>query len=112
MPKATRKARLLPVKQVVDRGMSLISRIRIRALLYTAGIVAATWAAILLTSVAWIPVVGVAVAAVAVSVNKATQVLRKPICLGCGTDLATQTATDYGIACPKCGSLNQRQPRV
>ncbi|CAN5717540.1 hypothetical protein BH11PLA1_BH11PLA1_11390 [soil metagenome] len=86
-------------------GRSLMSRVRLRAAFFTLGIVAATWAAILLTSFAWAPIVGVAAVAVAVSVSKATKVLRRPVCLQCGHDLSGQTPTTYGIHCPACGSL-------
>lgn len=94
------------ILQTIDRGWSLVTRVRLRAVLYTAGIVLATWAAIILMSAAWVPVVGVAAVAVAMSVNKVTQVFKRPVCYNCGCDLSNLPPTAYGIACPTCGSLN------
>lgn len=83
-----------------------MSRLRIRALLYTLVIIGATWGVILLMSGAWIPVIGVACVAVAMSVNKATNILKRPVCLDCGSDLSAQPITLYGVACPGCGTLS------
>ncbi len=83
-----------------------MSRLRIRAVLYTLVIIGATWGVILLMSGAWIPVIGVACVAVAMSVNKATNILKRPVCLDCGSDLSEQPNTLYGVACPGCGTLS------
>jgi tRNA(Ile2) C34 agmatinyltransferase TiaS len=80
--------------------------VRLRAL---AIVVAATLAVIGLASVAatplW-PVLGVAVAAVALVVNKMAMRLSDPTCLGCGTSLRGQPHGEHGVSCPKCGSVS------
>ncbi|TVQ32648.1 MAG: hypothetical protein EA376_04605 [Phycisphaeraceae bacterium] len=54
-----------------------------------------------------LPLVGVAVYAFTVSVNKVSHRLAQPSCWTCGHDLAAQPTGEYGVACPDCGSLNQ-----
>ncbi|MBX9735649.1 MAG: hypothetical protein K2X32_01875 [Phycisphaerales bacterium] len=93
------------VRHTLGRGLSLMSRLRISAVLYTLVIIGATWGVIILMSGAWIPVIGVACVAVAMSVNKATNILKRPVCLNCGGDLSNQPNTLYGVACPGCGTL-------
>ncbi len=93
------------VRQTLGRGLSLMSRLRISAVFYTLVIIGATWGVIILMSGAWIPVIGVACVAVAMSVNKATNILKRPVCLDCGGDLSNQPNTLYGLACPGCGTL-------
>ncbi len=94
----------------VDKGQTLLGKVRSRALLYTVVIAAATSLMIALTTIAWVPAVGVAAVALAATVNKLTQVLKQPVCLGCGCDLSKLPPTAYGIACPSCGTLNLIPP--
>lgn len=83
---------------------------RLRALLWTLGIAAATTAAVVLTTVSWVPMVGVATAAVAVAVSKVASRLSKPVCWTCGTDLSGRPLGQHGIVCDACGSLHQPRP--
>jgi hypothetical protein len=53
------------------------------------------------------PVVGVAVAALALVWNGMTSRLSQPTCLHCGENLNDQPAGLYGIICPGCGGLNE-----
>lgn len=99
-----------PVQQLTDlaeTGWGYFSRIRLKALLWTVGIAGMTFAAIALTSVAWVPVVGVAAAAVVVSIHNITVKLKTPVCWECGSDLKGEPAHAYGIRCPGCGTLNE-----
>lgn len=91
----------------MDSGRALISRVRFRALLWTLAIAGATFAAIALTSLSWVPVVGAAIAAAVVSVNKVAARLDRPLCWHCGTNLSGTAPGAYGKICPTCGSLNQ-----
>jgi len=95
---------------LVDTGQAWISRLRLRALVWILGIALATTAMVLLTSVSWVPVVGVAVAAAAMSINKVASRLSKPTCWSCGHDLSAQPVNNWGAACPTCGALNQPRP--
>lgn len=56
---------------------------------------------------AW-PVVGVAVAAVALAINGVAARLETTSCLACGADLADQPVGIRGRLCPKCGAINER----
>jgi hypothetical protein len=53
------------------------------------------------------PVVGVAVATVAIIWNGMSSRLDSPTCLTCGHDLRQEPGSQYGIICPGCGGLNE-----
>ncbi len=61
----------------------------------------------LTTIPAW-PVVGVAVAAVALYINSAASRLSQDVCLGCGANIAEEPRGEHGVACPGCGAINDR----
>ncbi len=90
-----------------EHGRStLFQRIRLRVfavLVATtlAVIGAVSWAALPL----W-PVVGVAVATIALVFNGITSRLNEPVCWTCGEDLSRLQAGEYGSICPGCGALN------
>ncbi len=94
----------------MDTGQAWISGLRIRAFFWVLGIALCTAAAIVFTSISWIPVIGVAVAAAAVSLNKVASRLSKPTCMGCGNDLSDQKLGNWGTVCHKCGSIHQPRP--
>ena len=59
-----------------------------------------------------LPLVGMAVAAVTVTVNRLAGRLDQRVCWTCGHDLREREAHDNGIVCPECGSLNQHNPAM
>lgn len=81
---------------------------RFRLIVFVIGIPLAAFGAMSLGP-GWLalPIVGMAVAAVTVSVNKLAQRLAHPVCWTCGHDLASLDPNDFGVVCPECGSLNQ-----
>lgn len=89
-------------------GMTWRGKLRLRALVFVLGVPLAVIGMISI-SPAWLtlPLVGVAVAAVTVTVNAAGQKLAQRTCWTCGSDLRNEPPSEHGIACPKCGSLNQ-----
>jgi predicted RNA-binding Zn-ribbon protein involved in translation (DUF1610 family) len=95
-----------PVSAASEGGRAWISLLRLRALLWVVGIATATTAAIVLTSVSWVPLLGVAMAAVAMSLNSVGAKLSKPTCMTCGEDLSGRPVAEQGVPCPKCGGLN------
>lgn len=99
------QARAQQLTQLVESGRAWLSRLRLRALLVAVFFAAAGWAIIALTTLAWLPVVGVALAATAVSVNKVAGSLGRQTCIHCGHSLADVPATANGLPCPSCGGL-------
>lgn len=99
-----------PIAQLIDTGREWFSTLRWKALAYLLGIALATAATILVTGMAWVPIVGVAVAAAAVSLNKVASRLSSPVCWTCGHDLRDQPRTPMGIVCPACGGIHQPLP--
>jgi len=85
-----------------------LGRMRLRLIVFVIGIPLAAFGAMSLGP-AWLalPIVGMAVAAVTVSVNKLAQRLAHPVCWTCGHDLDGHTPHDLGVVCPVCGALNQ-----
>ncbi len=80
-------------------------RLRVFAVLVATTIAvigAVSWAALPI----W-PVIGFAVATIAMAVNGMTSRLDQPVCWTCGTDVSQQASGEYGVICPKCGSLNE-----
>ncbi len=83
-------------------------KLRLRALaILVGGTLTALAIASFLSLPAW-PVIGVAVATVAVVISKMASKLSQPLCLTCGANLADQRSSDHGVICPGCGTLNDR----
>jgi len=101
----------MTIKWMHDIGMTWLGRARLRAIVYVIGIPLAAFGVITL-SPAWLtlPVVGVALAAVTMTVNKTANRLVGERCWTCGTSLKGEPAAVQGIVCPGCGALNQYNP--
>lgn len=87
--------------------MNWMSRIRLRTLAVVLGIALFALGAISLTAIPAWPIVGVAVACVAVVVNRIAARLDQPVCLVCGSNIGDQPGGEHGVACAQCGSVNQ-----
>ncbi len=76
--------------------------------MFVIGVPLATLGVISLTP-AWLtlPLVGMAVAVVTVTVDKLTGRISATTCLTCGRDLASEPVDEHGVVCPSCGALNQ-----
>lgn len=92
-------------------GMAWVTRLRLRAIVFVIGVPLAAFGAISLGP-AWLtlPIVGVAVAVVTVSLNKLTARLGESVCWTCGTGIKDVPPGEHGKVCPNCGSLNQHNP--
>ena len=91
-----------------ESSMTWRSKLKIRAWVFVIGVPLAV-VGVISISPAWLtfPLVGVAVAAVTMTVNKVGQRLSQPTCWTCGEDLTNEDPAEHGIACPSCGALNQ-----
>jgi hypothetical protein len=85
--------------------MEWIRRLRYRALAWFLAILLAAVATVAFAGVPWLPLAGVAFAAVAMSVSKLTARLARPTCNSCGTDLGGEPVGAHGIQCPSCGAV-------
>jgi hypothetical protein len=93
--------------QLVDSGRGYFGQVRVKAFSLVAGIALAAAAVLLWTSLTWVPVVGVAVVAALVAVNRVGHRLTAPVCYNCGKDLSGTADGEHGIVCPGCGALHQ-----
>lgn len=91
--------------------MAWVTRVRLRVIVFVIGVPLAAFGAITLGP-AWLtlPIVGVAVAVVTVSVNKLTQRLGGSVCFTCGEEIGDVPPGEHGKVCPGCGALNQHRP--
>lgn len=91
--------------------MTWLGRIRLRVVVFVIGIPLAAVGAISLGPT-WLalPLLGVAVAAVTMTVSRLTERLGAQTCWTCGHDLAHEPPHEHGIVCPDCGALNQHNP--
>lgn len=87
--------------------MTWMHKIRLRVLGLLVAIALAAIGAVSLAALPTWPVVGVAVATVALAINSMTSRLSAPVCWGCGDDVAKIPSGEYGVICPKCGSITQ-----
>lgn len=91
--------------------MTWLGKIKLRAAVFVIGVPLAVAGAISVGP-AWLalPLVGVAVAAITVSLNKVTSRLDQRVCWTCGCDLSSVPEAEQGLVCPTCGSLHQHNP--
>lgn len=90
--------------------IAYFSRLRLKALAWLLGIALACIATVAFSSVSWVPVLGMAVAAAAVSLSKTAHRLTKPTCLECGADVSGEPVGTYGRVCQACGAIHQPKP--
>lgn len=89
-------------------GANWFRKLRLRALAILVGAGLTALAVMSFLSLPAWPVIGVAVATVAVVISQMASRLSQPLCLQCGTNLAGQSPGDHGVICPGCGTLNDR----
>lgn len=96
-----------PEARILDRGWFRV--VRRRAAAWTIAIAAVAVATISVAGLPAWPVIGVAVLAVATTLNTIASRLQadRLFCLGCGEDLTGRPAGTYGVVCGNCGAINQ-----
>ena len=87
--------------------MTWVHKVRLRVFALIVGIVLAAIGGVSFASGPVWPVIGVAVAATALVVNRMTARLAEPVCWGCEENLTGRPAGDYGVVCPRCGAINE-----
>ena len=85
-----------------------LQRLRLRSLWLLVGVGLTTLGVISLTAIPAWPVVGVAVAALALGLNNIAHRLSQPTCLSCGDSLSDAPRGEHGSICPKCGTISDR----
>lgn len=95
------------MKTPCDNYTTWMHKIRLRSMAFAVGISLAALGLISLTTLPAWPVVGVAVAAVAFTINRVAQRLSSPTCYACGGSLANAPEGEHGAICPSCGSVHQ-----
>ncbi|HYE62094.1 MAG TPA: hypothetical protein VD997_08865 [Phycisphaerales bacterium] len=86
--------------------MTFLHSIRRRVLWIAVGVGLTTLGVVSMTTLPAWPIVGAAVATLALVVNSMTRSLRGQVCLGCGQSIANLPHGDYGVICPRCGHVS------
>jgi len=91
--------------------MTWLGRLRLRVIVLLVGVPLAVLGAVSIGP-AWmtLPLVGVAFAAITLTVSKTAQRLGEMCCWTCGAELCVESTSEHGIVCAECGSLNQHFP--
>lgn len=89
--------------------MNLLGNIRTKALWVTVAVGVTVLGVLSLTTLPAWPVVGVALATVALVVNQIAKPLSSPICFGCGIDLTNEPRGEHGVICKNCGTITQHR---
>lgn len=87
--------------------MTWMHQVRRRALWIAVGVGLTTLGVLSVTTIPAWPLVGVAVATLAIAINRVASRLSQPTCYGCGESLAGQPHGERGVICPHCGSIGQ-----
>lgn len=96
---------LMSKRLAVQEHIAFLHKIRLRAFAIVLGLVLAIiGVTAMLSAPAW-PFVAGAVAIAAVAVNKVASRLSQPLCIGCGGTIATEPIGQYGVVCPRCGTI-------
>lgn len=90
--------------------LAYIARTKLKVLAWMLGITLATIGSVSLAGLPLLPMLGMAFAAAAMSISKATGRLGKPTCYHCGTDLSKEPVGTHGVVCTQCGSIHMHQP--
>ncbi len=87
--------------------MTWFHKLRLRALAFGIGLALAAAGLISFLALPAAPVIGVAVATVAVVFNQFGSRATGKSCLGCGHNMSQAKSGTHGAMCPECGLINQ-----
>ncbi len=92
----------------LQERIAFLHKLRLRAFAIVVGLVLAVVGVISIVSAPAWPIVAGAFAIAAVAVNSVASrlTITKTICIGCGQNLAQQPIGQYGVVCPKCGTIS------
>lgn len=85
--------------------MRLLDKARVRMAWVVVGVVATATGVVLLNIAPVLPVLGVAVATLALAVHGVASRIKADACKACGASLARAPIGEHGVMCPGCGQL-------
>lgn len=96
---------LMSKRLALQERVAFLHKIRLRAFAVVLGLVLAVFGILTVISAPAWPFVAGAVAIAAVAVNKVAGRLSQPLCIGCGGTIANEPVGQYGVICPRCGTI-------
>ncbi len=106
MARRIQETALRATRSVGRRPLDWLHRVRFRAFATVLAVAITAFGLIAWMALPALPVIGVAVAAVAMAINTVTARLNEPSCRDCGSDLTGEALSEYGVVCPNCGLIN------
>ena len=91
----------------VEKQVAYLFKLRLRALSVLVGLAFAVIGIVSVTAAPAWPVIVGAVAVAAVAVNRVASSLTRSVCIGCGHNIGSEPVGQYGVVCPKCGTISK-----
>jgi hypothetical protein len=85
--------------------VTFLHSMRRRVMWIVVGVGLTTLGVISMTTLPAWPIVGAAVATIALVLGGMTRSLKGEVCLGCGNSISGLPHGDYGVICPGCGHV-------
>jgi hypothetical protein len=93
-------------KLAVEKQVAYLHKLRLRAFGIVFGLGLAAFGIVSMTVLPAIPVFVGAFAVAALVVNKVAAQLSNTVCIGCGEKIESEPVGQYGVVCPKCGTIS------
>ena len=92
-------------KLAIETRLAYLHKLRLRAFGIVLGLGLAAFGLVSMTVLPAIPVFVGAFAVAALVVNKVAAQLSNTVCIGCGEKIDNEPVGQYGVICPKCGTI-------
>lgn len=106
MTRRIQKTASQATRSIRRKPLDWLHRVRVTVLATVLAVAITAFGLIAWAALPALPVIGVAVAAVAMAINTVTARLNEPLCRDCGEDLTGLIPGEYGAVCPNCGLIN------
>lgn len=89
-----------------EQRFAYLHKLRLRAFGVLLGLALAAIGILSMTTAPVWPIVVGAAAVAAITINKVASRLSRTVCIGCGQRIETEPVGQYGVVCPKCGTVS------
>lgn len=89
-----------------EQRLAYLHKLRLRAFGVLLGLALAAIGILSMTTAPVWPIVVGAAAVAAITINKVASRLSRTVCIGCGQRIETEPVGQYGVVCPKCGTVS------
>lgn len=93
-------------KLEAEQRFAYLHKLRLRAFGVLLGLALAAIGILSMTTAPVWPIVVGAAAVAAITINKVASRLSRTVCIGCGQRIEHEPVGQYGVVCPKCGTVS------